>query len=397
MRILLIHNFHRTGSSSGDDVVFRNEVELLKKNGNEVLEYTITNSQFDNSRLLKKILYVLEMFWSVKNYRRVKKNIKLNKPDVVHIHTFFPLLSPSIFFAPRNGSCKVVVTLHDTRLVCPCATSLRGGKICNDCIDGKYIRMVRYGCYKNSKMQSLVAAGIFYLYRWFDVFNKYVDKFICLNDNQISLITELGIDPKKIVKKYNYIEDPRNIEFLPITKNLPKRFVSYYGRIGEEKGIKILMKVWDKLGDIPLVVMGSGPLEEEFLKWSNKKDNIYYLGYTPRKECMNIVKKSEFVVFPSICYEGCSMVVLESEGLGKGLVASDIGFASEAIIDGVNGYKVPLYNIDAFVQKVKNLWDDITLCKIIGNNARTDFEQKYLPNDNYHQLMYIYKEISLER
>lgn len=198
MRILLIHNFHRTGSSSGDDVVFRNEVELLKKNGNEVLEYTITNSQFDNSRLLKKILYVLEMFWSVKNYRRVKKIIKLNKPDVVHIHTFFPLLSPSIFFAPRNGSCKVVVTLHDTRLVCPCATSLRGGKICNDCIDGKYIRMVRYGCYKNSKMQSLVAAGIFYLYRWFDVFNKYVDKFICLNDNQISLITELGIDPKKL-------------------------------------------------------------------------------------------------------------------------------------------------------------------------------------------------------
>ena len=169
-------------------------------------------------------------------------------------------------------------------------------------------------------------------------------------------------------------------------------YIVFYGRIGEEKGILNLMKIWDQLPDIPLVVMGSGPLEAEFTAWAEKNKNVYFLGYVQHEKCLSIVKGGEFVVFPSIWYEGCSMVEIETESLGKGLIATDLGFSVEAIEDSFNGYKIPLNDIDGFRTKIKELWDNPEQCKVIGINARTDYEKKYLPEDNYKQLMDIYKD-----
>lgn len=104
--------------------------------------------------------------------------------------------------------------------------------------------------------------------------------------------------------------------------------------------------------------MGSGPLEEEFKAWAEGKDNVYFLGYTQHDRCLGIVKGGEFVVFPSIWYEGCSMVEIEAESLGKALVATDLGFSAEAIENDVNGYKVPLGDTDGFVKTINELWKD---------------------------------------
>ena len=86
------------------------------------------------------------------------------------------------------------------------------------------------------------------------------------------------------------------------------------------------------------------------------------------------------------------MVEIETESLGKGLIATDLGFSVEAIEDSFNGYKIPLNDIDGFRTKIKELWDNPEQCKVIGINARTDYEKKYLPEDNYKQLMDIYKD-----
>ena len=127
--------------------------------------------------------------------------------------------------------------------------------------------------------------------------------------------------------------------------------------------------------------------------WADGKDNIYILGYTQHDKCLSIVKGGEFVVFPSIWYEGCSMVEIETESLGKALVATDLGFSVEAIENGVNGYKVKLGDTDEFVQTIKSLWNNPEKCQVMGQNARADYEAKYLPEDNYKQLMAIYKRL----
>lgn len=395
MKILLVHNFHRKESASGDDLVFKNEANLLEKHGNEVIKYTVSNDEFDNSSILKKIKMTFGMLWSFKNYNNIKSIIDKEKPDLIHIHTFFPLLSPSILYAAKRSGCKVVTTLHDTRFICPCATSLCKNKICNKCGDGKYFRMIKNKCFKNSRLQSFWVAIIFKYHRIRKSFYNQIDKYICLNENQIELLKGINFSENKIVKKYNFVED-FNIQNNEIIENLPKKYVVFYGRIGEEKGIRILEQIWDKIDNIPLVVMGGGPLEEEFKKWSINKKNVFFLGYTQHEKCLKIVKDSEFVVFPSIWYEGCSMVEIETMSLGKALVATDLGFSSEAIRDEYNGFKVKLGDIDSFTNIINNLWNSHKLCVKLGINSRIEYEKKYLAENNYSELMDIYKQC-LER
>ena len=395
MKVLVIHNFHRKGSASGDDQVFKSETALLEEHGNKVIRYTVSNDEFDNAGVVGKINATFGMLWSFKNYREVKKIIKEEKPDIVHIHTFFPLLSPSVLYAAKRNNAKVVATLHDTRFICPCATSLRGTELCNKCGDGNYLRMCKYGCFKESKIQSLIVAGIFGYHRIRKSFYQQIDRYICLNDNQIRLLTNIGFDPRKIIKKYNFVPDARADLRTIKYDAIPERYVVFYGRIGEEKGIKTLMKIWENIPDIPLVIMGGGPLEDELRKRADNQINVYFLGYTPHEKCLYIVEKSEFVVFPSIWYEGCSMVEIENESLGKGLIATDLGFSAEAITNGKNGYKVKLGDEKGFVDKIKMLWMSHEECRRIGENARKDYEEKYMPEDNYNQLIQIYESLGI--
>lgn len=393
MKILAIHNFHRKGSASGDDQVFKSETALLEKNGHQVIRYTVSNDEFDHAGVIGKIASTFGMLWSFKNYNAVKKLIDEEKPDVVHVHTFFPLLSPSILYAAKRSGTKVVATLHDTRFICPCATSLRGTQLCNKCGDGKYLRMCKYACFKNSKLQSFIVAIIFSYHRIRKTFYNQIDQYICLNDNQINLLTDIGFDKNKIVKKYNFVPDAEaNLKPIKIDE-LPERYVVFYGRIGEEKGIRVLMKAWEDLPEIPLVVMGAGPLEKEFKEWAINHSNVYFLGYTQHDKCLSIVKGAEFVVFPSIWYEGCSMVEIETESLGKGLVATDLGFSSEAIETGTNGYKVKLGDTEEFIDTIRKLWKKPEICKKLGNMARLDYENKYMPENNYEQIIRIYESV----
>lgn len=393
MKILAIHNFHRKGSASGDDQVFKSETALLEEHGNQVIKYTASNDEFDNAGIFGKMFATLGMLWSFKHYRAVKKIIDKEKPDVVHIHTFFPLLSPSILYAAKRSGTKVVATLHDTRFICPCATSLRGTSLCNECGDGKYFRMCKYKCFKNSKFQSFIVAGIFKYHRFRKSFYRQIDKYICLNDNQISLLKSVGFDEEKIVKKYNFVPDVKVESDLSREKNLPERYVVFYGRIGEEKGVRLLMQIWEKLPDIPLVVMGGGPLEKEFKVWAEKKENVHFLGYTQHDKCLAIVKEGEFVVFPSIWYEGCSMVEIETESLGRAIVATDLGFSSEAIENGINGYKVKLGDVEKFADVIRKLWNNPGACIELGNKARLDYENKYMSENNYEQIIRIYESV----
>jgi glycosyltransferase involved in cell wall biosynthesis len=251
--------------------------------------------------------------------------------------------------------------------------------------------MCRYGCFKNSRLQSFIVALIFKYHRIRRSFYRQIDRYICLNENQIKLLTDIGFDGRKIVKKYNFVPDAEaNLTSIK-AEGIPERYAVFYGRIGEEKGIRLLMKMWDVIDDIPLVVMGGGPLEEEFKEWAEGKDNVYFLGYTEHGRCLSLVKGGEFVIFPSIWYEGCSMVEIEAESLGKPLIATNLGFSVEAVEDGVNGYKVPLGDVDGFVERIRQLWSNRELCSQMSVNARNDYETKYLPEDNYRQLIKIYE------
>lgn len=134
-------------------------------------------------------------------------------------------------------------------------------------------------------------------------------------------------------------------------------------------------------------------MEKNFSEWAASRKQVYYLGYVQHERCLAVVKGGEFVVFPSVWYEGCSMVEIEAESLGVPLVATDLGFSSEAVEEGVNGCRIPLGDVNGFVEKIRELWDRPGLCRQMGENARRDYEAKYRPEDNYRQLMAVYERL----
>ena len=397
MKILAIHNFHRSGSASGDDQVFRVETQLLEAHGHQVIRYTVSNDDFDSAGALGKLSAALEMFWSARHERAVRQLILREKPDIVHVHTFFPLLSPSVLQAAKRCGVPLVATLHDTRFICPCATSLRGTELCNRCGDGHYLRMVRYGCFKGSRAQSLLVAANFKLHRLKGTYYRTIDRYICLNDNQMRLLADIGFDPDRMIKKYNFVTDEDANAHMPLPEGLPERYAVFYGRIGEEKGIRVLMKIAEAAPEIPLVVMGGGPLEASFAAWAENRENVHFLGYTPHALCLSIVRNAAFVLFPSIWYEGCSMVELETQSLGRPVIATDLGFSEEAIRDGYNGLKVPLGDVPAFVEAARTCWRDPEMCERMGRNARREYEEKYQPEENYRQLISVYDGLLQEQ
>ena len=230
---------------------------------------------------------------------------------------------------------------------------------------------------------------IFGVHSWNRTFYRNIDRYIYLNESQKALFLKAGFSSRKLVKKYNSVPEPTPVNS---ERDLPQRYAVYCGRIGQEKGISVLCSAWEKLPDVPLVIMGAGPQEDmlnQFIK-THPDLQIQYLGYVPHDECQGIMGNAEFVLLPSICYEGCSMTVIEAFSLGKPVIATDIGFMHEAISAVGMNTVFPMKDYNALSHKVMELWNDPDLCSQYGKIARNEYENKYSESIDIANLMKIY-------
>ena len=99
MKLLIIHNKYQSNNIGGEDIVFKNELlSLQKKLGKEnVFSYEASNDD------ISKIKLIFGIWFNKHYYKEVKKIVKENKIDLVHIHNFYPLLTPSIFKASKEA------------------------------------------------------------------------------------------------------------------------------------------------------------------------------------------------------------------------------------------------------------------------------------------------------
>ena len=328
MRILILHNRYKSNNIGGEDVVFDNEVILLKEKlgKSNVFSYEVSNDNINKFKLLFGI------WFSIKNYFEVSNIIKKEKIDIVHIHNFFPLLTPSIFKASKDAGVKVVHTLHNYRLWCLSGTLYREKYgICELCTMQKYpIKGILFKCYRNSMIQSLMAQFSFWIYRLFNAFNN-IDYYFVLSNFQKEKIKQFGIDEKKIVLKPNTLKISKNLE------NKKEGYI-FVGRLEEHKGIHNLLNDWVKLDDrFVLTIIGSGD-KEKTLKNSYDQNNIIFKGKCTRHETLEYISKSKYLIQPSVMYETFGLSIIEAMSYGVPVIGYDIGTRGDFIEDGVNGF-----------------------------------------------------------
>lgn len=394
LRILQVHNGYQI--PGGEDVVVANEKRLLEINGHEVFSYSRNNSELNQVSLLRKIVLPFTAIYSFKTYREVKRIIKEEKIDVVHVHNTLMMVSPSVFYAAFHCHVPVVQTLHNFRMLCPAGSFFRGDRICEECSAHSLACSLKYGCYRNSKVQTFVSAAILKTHRMLGTYRKV--NFICLTEFNRAKLSQLNkkgrevIDMRKVYIKPNFtFQDDLNFE---CSSQLD--YFLFVGRVEALKGIDIVVKAFEKMPEQRLVVAGDGPLMGEMQNYIKEHNmtNVTFAGYLSKAQLQEKYRKARAVIMSSQCYEAFAMTIAEAYSYGVPVIAGDIGNLRNMVEEDVTGIRFCYDSPEDLVEKVKRYNEmDIDGMK---SNAKQFYENRLRPEDNYRILEKIYLDI-LER
>lgn len=391
MKVLMVHNFYQSSSPSGEDVVFRNEIELLKQHGINVITYTRYNDEIKDYGLRGKLVLPFKNIWSIETYKELKAILKKEKPDIAHFHNIWYLISPSAYYACKEVGIPTVQTIHNFRMFCSSGLLLRDGKICEDCIGKIPWRAMVYGCYKKSILYSTPIALTEIFHKFVGTFYNKVDAYISLTEFAKDKLIQAGLPKDKIYVKPNFLLNPPKKSFSR------GKYIAFVGRISEEKGIKTLIDALrnQKKDRVILKLIGDGPMKKDIEK-EIKKDNIQnieLLGKRSHLETLEIIRNAKFIVLPSICYEMFPMVLLEAFAYGKPAIGSKLGAIAELIEDGKTGLLFEAGNFEDLAEKIQWMIENEDAYIKMGKNARKVFEEKYTAERNFQILMEIYKKV----
>lgn len=384
-RVLQVHNYYKV--PGGEDSVVANEKRLLEEHGHTVFLYSRSNKEMEAFSIVRKLLLPFTSLFSLHTYHEVKRLIREENIDIVHVHNTLSLVSPSVYYAAFSCKVPVVQTLHNFRMLCPAATFLREGKICEDCVDKGLGCAVRYSCYRGSKLQTLMSVIILKFHRILGTYKRL--NYICLTEFNRKKFLQLNkgvkecIDAKRVFVKANFVRIPE-IELFD-----RKEQYIYIGRLEEAKGIYILLEAWRAFPKKPLLVCGSGPEEEKIRDFieRNQMHQVELRGQCTHEEVLRLLSESKALLMPTLWYEGQPMVIMEAYAVGTPVIASDIGNSGNMVLPGVSGMKFTCGDAQDLRKAVTKLEN------IKGWDTRSLYEKMYSVEKNYMILQDIYKKV----
>jgi len=378
MKVLIAHNYYQM--PGGEDVVVNAELKLLLARGNQVKLYTVSNDTMHG--ISEKIRTAINSNYSEKAKIEFMDQLERFRPDVVHVHNFFPLLTPSIYDACRNYNIPVIQTLHNYRLLCCGAMLLRNGRICTTCIANSFFYGLYHRCYRRSFLGSFFLTRMIRYHNKHRTWNTKVDYFIALTEFSRKIFIDAGFPSEKVVVKPNFSNLKPYYDLCPVRAG-----AIFVGRLSEEKGIETLVEAWRKI-TLPLKIVGDGPLRSKLQAVA--PSNVIFMGKMDSDQVLREMQSAAFLVIPSLWYEGFPMVIVEAFSAGLPVIASRLGGMAEIVTDGVTGLHFNPNDIDDLRNKIEWAFAHNSAMKEMGTRAHLTFCEKYTAEENYKQLMEIY-------
>jgi glycosyltransferase involved in cell wall biosynthesis len=381
MRILLVHNFYQ--QPGGEDLVYADEARLLEARGHDVVRYSLHN---DTITSMSTIGLVGRTVWNAQSNADIRARIAATKPDLLHVHNTFPLVSPSVYYAASASRLPVVQTLHNYRLFCPAAVCFRDGRVCTDCLDRSVPwPAVRHACYRDSRMASATVVTTLSIHRLLRTWQRKVAAYVALTNMARSLFIRAGLPGSKIVVKPNFV-DPD-----PGPGAGEGGYMLFIGRLSAEKGLRTLLRAWQLLPQpVPLRIVGDGPLASELKAAAGSMPEIQWLGRREPAEIVPLLRDATCLVFPSECYETFGRVIVEAFAAATPVIAAGHGAAAELVRDGGTGLLFRPGDAEDLASKVMLLCSEPSARGRLSAAARVEFEVRYTADVNYRSLMDIY-------
>ncbi|CAN5859145.1 glycosyltransferase [soil metagenome] len=387
MRILQLHNHHQSLGGAMD--VLAHEAGLLTAGGHQVQTYALPAA---HELGLGPVRAGLKAVWNVEASREVERQIRAFRPDVVHVHTPFPLLSPAVFRTAKQLGVPTVTTLHSYRYSCIAATCHRDGTVCEDCV-GKRLKLpgLRHRCYHDSLGASAALTISLTLHRSIGTFHDCVDRFLALTSFSRNLLIRDGIPASKVAVKPNSVPDP-GVAPGPVDG---QRYVTFAGRLMDIKGVQTMLDAWSQAdhGDLQLRIAGDGPLRELVEERCRADASITYLGWVEEAEVFELMGSAEAVLVPSEWYEGLPLVILRSLAVDTPVIVSDLeNISAELCADDAGdafavGDPTALAGLLSDVAARPQVWHDRRA------KARASYGVRYSPSADLGKLESVYASV----
>lgn len=381
LNVLMVHNYYQ--QRGGEDAVVESEVALLRSYGHQVETYFRHN---DDVSKLSKLSLGIQTIWSGHSRQAIANKILEFKPDIIHVHNTFPLVSPSLYWAAATAKVPVVQTLHNFRLLCPQAMFLRENKVCEECLGRLPFAAVKHGCYRKSKLQTAVLSSMLVGHRALGTWANKIDRFIALNQFCQDKFISGGLPKEKFVIKPNFVEDPESSAEQNV---FTRRGFLFVGRLSIEKGVANLSKVANALPQVQFEVAGHGDQSGLLAN----QDNISMLGMLNGEQVKYQMQRAKALLIPSIWYENFPRTLVEAFANGLPVIASRIGALADIVQEGKTGLLFDPYDVSDMAEKIR--WADEHPDEMMqmGVFAREQYLREFSPQENYKQLIKIYDDL----
>lgn len=388
MKIALVHNTYQW--PGGEDVIVAQERDVLRSAGHQVLEYCRSNHEVVSSSLIHQIRLAQRVVWSNDTFQEFRALLQREKPDIVHVHNTFVMISPSIYWACAQESVPVVQSLHNFRLFCPASNFLRNGKICEECTEHSLLRSVAYGCYRDSRFATGAAALMLATHRWAGTWAEKIDCYIAVSQFARKKFEQGGLPSQKIVVKPHFVYPD------PGPRSSPGDHAVFVGRLTSEKGLPLLLDAWKQIEtSVPLVIVGDGPLRQalEAKAAQSGRSRVIFRGHLSREETLATIKGAKVLVCASECYEQGPATILEAYACGVPVIAPSLGPIDEVVDDERTGLLFRAGDSAHMAQKIDWALGHEEQMQTMGQRARAKFEATYSGDRNYSKLMEIYERV----
>ena len=376
LSVLVLHNAYK--ETGGEDQVFDREVDLLRRHGHDVKTYLVRNDEIDDWSIPGRVLRPL---WNREQYRAVDALLSQFRADIVHVHNFYAVLSPAVYYAARKHGAAIVQSLHNYRMGCANASFWRDGHVCLDCLKEPLPWPgIFHACYRQSYSASLSVTAMNVMHRFVGTWQSKVDAYIVLTHFARDILVRAGLPKERLHVKPNFTHERTS------APSAERRGALFVGRLSIEKGADLLLNAWQRL-DSRLRIIGDGPLMP-----SISRDNpaIEFLGRQSAAEVAGAMAEAAFLIMPSTLFETFGLVIIEAYAARLPVLASRLGAMAELVEDGRTGLLFEPGNVDDLVAKAKWAFEHPAEMAQMGINAYEKYRESFTPEKNYAQLLSIY-------
>jgi glycosyltransferase involved in cell wall biosynthesis len=278
---------------------------------------------------------------------QVAAAVRASGARVVHAHNTLPTFGWRALAAARAAGARVVLHLHNYRLVCAVGTCFTRGEDCTRCHGRNTAPGVRLNCRGGSLAESAAyGAG---LALWQRRMAECADAFVVPSEFALGRLRELGAplgDRAHVVASVQR-------ELAHGSPAAAGEYVLAAGRLAPEKGFADAIDACAAAG-LPLVVAGDGPQADE-LRARAAGRAVRFTGRVASEQLARLRAHAAVAVVPSRYAEILPLAALEAMAAGLPVVAACAGGLAEAVpAEGL----YPPGDVAALAERLRALWRD---------------------------------------